>query len=674
MEWNTLRLIMAGLSCGASLLFSFLLFYRGGRRRISVYFGFCNLFLGLWNSCDVFATFAPNNSTALLIDRLSFFWGFLLIGVFFKFCWEFIGPSFVSQFVLRLHAYITVALLPLVFTPLIVKDFTVRPRFVEVPGPLYWVFATHFLLTMGYGLFALRRSWVEAEGEQRNRIKYMFLAFVFAALAGVTYVWSTFSPKVPHFYYFFEIVYVSLVPVTILRSRMMEINLALRYTLVYLVMGICLGLPLAGLVWMLSGQPWAAAVSLVAPMGGYFAIQSASPWFMGLVDRLPFFQGKYDGLKNLEQQEKRVALSGDLRVWAQRLLEGAFALVKPELGFVLVREESERAYLVKAEIGLDAARRVFLSVPFDGPLAVRAREGKMILADSAGAEDKSEDIAIELKYLGVVVLVPLMCREEVHAFLGLGRKVGRDMLNDVDLAGLYGLARSAELTLNTLLSGTAVAVETKSWVHDLLRPLGPKGILGAFERMENNLQLSPGEVAEAKNEVGFLRRSLTQLLTGGRGIELRRRALSIFALFRTAQKKCEGFFKESGLELAVRAGSEETWVNVDPEWIEHRVLGNLLENAARHTPPGGRIELGGERQDEFFLGWLKDSGAGIEQKLIDKIFEPGVQGDGRKGVSGLGLYSVKTSVEAHGGRVWVESAPGQGTTFFFTLPLAEKKS
>jgi len=672
MEWNNVRLVMAGVSAGASIIFAFLLFYRGGGRRTSIFFGLCNLFLGLWNLCDVFATFAPNHSVTLLIDRASFFWGFLLIGVFFRFCWEFVGPSFVSSLVLRLHSVITIALLPLVFTPLIVKDIVVRPLFMEVPGPFYWVFAIHFLSTMFYSLFSLRRQWVAAEGDQRNRIKYMFFAFVFAALAGTLYVLSTFSPKVPQIYYFFEIVYVSLVPVIILRSRMMDINLALRYTLVYLVMGISLGLPLAGLVWMLSGEALAAGLALVAPVGGYFAIQNVSPWFSGLVDRLPIFQGKYNRLRNLERQERHVALSGNLATWAERLLEGAFALAKPESGFVMVRQETERAFLVKAEIGLDPTRRLFLSVPFDSPLVNQSNERKIILADSV----EEGGLGKELHFLGVSALVPLLYREKMYAFLGLGPKVGRDMLNDVDLAGLYGLARSAELTLNTLLSGASSVIELKSWAHDLLRPLGPKGNLGAIERLVNKSQLTDEErrgLIGAQNEVGFLRKCLSEFLMEGKSSAFNPEPLLVHEVFGKAIEKNRRSLESQGITLEVNVPEEKMSVNADLDWIEHRVIDNLLDNASRYTPRGGRVEVGGRPEGREFLAWVKDTGPGLSIELQKSIFEPGVQGEGKTGLAGLGLYSVKTAVEAHGGRVWVESVPGQGATFYFTLPLAQEK-
>lgn len=111
----------------------------------------------------------------------------------------------------------------------------------------------------------------------------------------------------------------------------------------------------------------------------------------------------------------------------------------------------------------------------------------------------------------------------------------------------------------------------------------------------------------------------------------------------------------------------------DGALIERRVLENLMENALRHAPHGGRLELGGKVEGGQFVGWVKDTGPGIPAARLKSIFEPGVQGEGKKGLAGLGLYSVKTTLDAHGGRVWVESVLGQGATFFFTLPLAEKK-
>lgn len=93
-----------------------------------------------------------------------------------------------------------------------------------------------------------------------------------------------------------------------------------------------------------------------------------------------------------------------------------------------------------------------------------------------------------------------------------------------------------------------------------------------------------------------------------------------------------------------------------------------MENALRHTQKGGTVEVGYRIEGETFIGYVKDTGPGIKNEDIPRLFTPGTQLDPQnKGLAGLGLASVKSVIDAHGGRVWVESEVGKGTTFFFSL-------
>jgi signal transduction histidine kinase len=103
-----------------------------------------------------------------------------------------------------------------------------------------------------------------------------------------------------------------------------------------------------------------------------------------------------------------------------------------------------------------------------------------------------------------------------------------------------------------------------------------------------------------------------------------------------------------------------------------QVLANLLSNAVKFTGRGGSITVNVEPEGIAVRFSVSDSGAGIEPDHLDSIFErfwQVTQGD-RRG-RGLGLFISRCIVEAHGGRIWAESTPGQGSTFFFTLPGAE---
>lgn len=107
-----------------------------------------------------------------------------------------------------------------------------------------------------------------------------------------------------------------------------------------------------------------------------------------------------------------------------------------------------------------------------------------------------------------------------------------------------------------------------------------------------------------------------------------------------------------------------------------RILVNLLGNAIKFTPPGGTITVGAVCTEEAFLFSVRDTGEGIPAEAFGRIFEKFGQVASRRGgrlmSTGLGLTFCKLAVEAHGGQIEVESQPGQGSTFRFTIPLAPR--
>ena len=103
-----------------------------------------------------------------------------------------------------------------------------------------------------------------------------------------------------------------------------------------------------------------------------------------------------------------------------------------------------------------------------------------------------------------------------------------------------------------------------------------------------------------------------------------------------------------------------------------QVLANLLSNALRHTPERGRIEIGITNGVPGVEVAVTDSGSGIGSDDLPHVFERFYRADQSRtrsgGGSGLGLAIAKELVESHGGRIWADSAPGQGSTFAFSLP------
>jgi signal transduction histidine kinase len=109
----------------------------------------------------------------------------------------------------------------------------------------------------------------------------------------------------------------------------------------------------------------------------------------------------------------------------------------------------------------------------------------------------------------------------------------------------------------------------------------------------------------------------------------------------------------------------------DPELLE-RVIVNLTGNAIKFTPRGGDVVIRGcKESDGGVLLSVQDTGSGIPLEDQARIFDRFTQaGQRRQWGSGLGLTFCKMTVDAHGGRIWVESAPGEGSTFYVRLPLS----
>jgi signal transduction histidine kinase len=128
-------------------------------------------------------------------------------------------------------------------------------------------------------------------------------------------------------------------------------------------------------------------------------------------------------------------------------------------------------------------------------------------------------------------------------------------------------------------------------------------------------------------------------------------------------------------QLSVELPTDLPPVLSDEPYIR-RVLTNLLSNAIKFSPKGGKVVVGARPEAETVTLWVKDEGIGIAPEVLDKIFDKFYQvdsGDHRGyGGTGLGLALVREIVTANGGRVWAESVPGRGSTFYVSLPVVHE--
>jgi PAS domain S-box-containing protein len=139
-----------------------------------------------------------------------------------------------------------------------------------------------------------------------------------------------------------------------------------------------------------------------------------------------------------------------------------------------------------------------------------------------------------------------------------------------------------------------------------------------------------------------------------------------------AQRVVEGFRLQTDIhQIELDFPSDFPPVIADQERLR-QVLSNLVRNAIKYSPRGGKIRLGGYADRDKVTVYVTDEGIGIPLDEQPRLFQRFYRLDSslrrRTQGMGLGLYLCRAIVEAHGGRIWVESAPGQGSTFYFTLP------
>jgi signal transduction histidine kinase/CheY-like chemotaxis protein len=277
-------------------------------------------------------------------------------------------------------------------------------------------------------------------------------------------------------------------------------------------------------------------------------------------------------------------------------------------------------------------------------------------------------------YLSALERVPVFSRARVENVLAYNAALAA-FLGDLGAAALRRRRLEQELREANRLKDEFLGMLS----HELRNPLAPiRNALYILDHADPGSPQARRAKEVAGRQLAHLSRIVDDLLDVTRiargRIELRRARVDLAALVRRTGDDHRSLMRDGDLAFSIQIPPGPAWIDGDETRLA-QALGNLLQNATKFTPPGGRVELSVVPDGAAVEIRVRDTGAGMDPELLERVFEPFVQARQSlartEGGLGLGLALVKGFVEQHGGTVRAASAgPGRGSELIVRLPAA----
>jgi signal transduction histidine kinase len=302
---------------------------------------------------------------------------------------------------------------------------------------------------------------------------------------------------------------------------------------------------------------------------------------------------------------------------------------------------------------------------------IRDDEHRTIVRELAPSSFIASPLIAGGRVRGALILVMTASNRRFTAEdAALADEIAARAATSVENARLFHQAQQATRARDELLAVVA---------HDLRNPLNTITLASDALLEEISESVHPSE----RRQIAIVRRSADRMnrliqdlleinrLESGRFV-MEIRPCSAEAIVRESLEMLRALATANEIELSSDVSADLPRVSADFARVQ-QVISNLVGNAIKFTPRGGHISIRASMRSDEVLIEVQDDGAGIPADHLPHIFGRFWQADRRdkRGI-GLGLAIAKGIVEAHGGRIWVESREGVGSTFFFTLPVVEE--
>lgn len=423
----------------------------------------------------------------------------------------------------------------------------------------------------------------------------------------------------------------------------------------------------------------------------------ATPWTID--ERVAYLEERIAVLERMVKVSQIITSTLDQRQLLSLIAEVATELTKTEAASIMLLDKNTGELYFETVIGdkKDEIKRV--AVPLEGSIGgwVFTHKEPLIIRNPRDDPRHFSGVDRRTDFLTRSLMVaPLILRGETIGVIEVINRAVEEDFTDEDLQTLMALASQAAVAIENarLLSELKQAYDDLAGLdqvksnfvavasHELRTPLNV--ILGYASFLKEDLRGDAGEQLEVVLQSAMRLRALIDdmvnlrhLDTGEAEAQLTMSEFLLNELIDDAVQEFAAMAEAKKLNLGVRQTAQTIEISADRQKI-YLVLANLISNAVKFTPAGGRVLIDVKLHDSEARVSVRDTGVGIPADKLDKAFDRFYQVESSLTRSfegmGLGLAIAKGMVELHGGRIWVESVEGLGSSFTFALPLEGRKT
>jgi signal transduction histidine kinase/FixJ family two-component response regulator len=389
-------------------------------------------------------------------------------------------------------------------------------------------------------------------------------------------------------------------------------------------------------------------------------------------------------MRTLFELSKEIAQDLGFTFRSQLACEKARQLTGGAASALFVRAEDGEAFRLRAASGLDAA---LPELAFeDGQGLCGAVAGQQTPVRRSGRDFHAQ---LGIGYLTAanpegVLVVPLVADNRALGVLLVLGKAGGFTQDDEDILALFASSAAVALSNSMLFEKTLELERLKSDFvavvsHELRTPLAV--VIGNLELLSDDRfwKLEPQQakfLSAASTNSHRLLHLINDILDFSKleaaSLPMTRSPNELGEVVRQAAENLRRLFEEREINLDVAIPEDLPLAEIDEQRIA-QVLTNLISNAIKFSPAGAPVTVSVTHDGSVATVRVTDQGEGIRREDMPKLFKKFSQLDSKStrkaGGTGLGLAISRGLIEAHGGAIWAESEPGQGSTFAFTLPL-----